>query len=63
MDFLGGSGDFLFVLLVGAALFAMRAADSQEKEGDCMNCLIIARSLAHHISCRNGNQSLLSSIR
>jgi hypothetical protein len=49
MDFLGGSGDFLFVLLVGAALFAMKADDSLEKEGDFTNCLIIARSLAHRI--------------
>jgi hypothetical protein len=49
VDFLGGSGDILRVLLVGAALFAMRADDSLEKKGDFMNCLILARSLAHHI--------------
>jgi hypothetical protein len=49
MDFLGGSADFLCVLLVGAALFAMKADNSVEKKGNCMNCLIIARSLAHHI--------------
>jgi hypothetical protein len=33
MDFLGGSGDFLCVLLVGAALFAMKADDGLEKRG------------------------------